>query len=144
MVIKAIGVAGLVPSGIWAVYSYRKKREKEFRMPLWDKQLSLYFEATEVATKTATLPDGLEKTKAVDKFWELYYGPLVVVEDNKNVAQAMINFGNCLGGANAKEPRNCSGAELRNLALELGQKCRESIADSWDVKLKSLASGAAP
>src|SRR5215831_10409766 len=56
-------------------------REQEFRKPFWEKQLQLYFDATEAASTMATSKDARKRELATEKFWSLYWGPLAVVED---------------------------------------------------------------
>lgn len=132
---------GILVGGLWAVWSYRQNNEREFRRPLWDRQLALYFEASEAAAKVASLPDGRQRTEALNKFWSLYLGPLVIVEDDKNVADAMVNFGNCFVHPGENAPRNpCSAGEISNRSLHLAERCRISIATSWDTKFQNLIS----
>lgn len=118
-----IKVVALVGSAL-AIWAYFDKKEAEFRMPFWDVQLKLYFEATEITSKVASLPDGEDRDKATRRFWELYYGPLRVVEDSDNVSHAMEVFGTCLR-------EKCSQTKLQNHALDLADACAKSIAETW-------------
>jgi len=137
--IKAVGGAAIVGGAVWGTLSYRQTTEHEFRRPLWDRQLSLYFDATDAAATVATLSDGDARSDAIKKFWTLYYGPLVVVEDPENVNAKMIAFGECLTKPGESKPhKNCSVADLRQLAIDLARSCRQSIGESWDKKLASL------
>jgi hypothetical protein len=80
--IKALTMLGVAIGGIWAICSYRMTSEKEFRRPLWDKQLALYFQAANAASKIATLPEGnKDRNDSITEFWNLYFGPLAIVED---------------------------------------------------------------
>ena len=85
------------------------------------------FAAIEAAAKIATLHGG-DETKAVHPFWKLYYGPLVAVERNKNVARAVMSCSNCLGAPHAMDQRPAPPSDFRNLALDLSPACRNSIA----------------
>ena len=119
-----------VPIGLW---QYFEKAENEYRRPLWEKQLNYYLEATRAAATIAHLrSDGsdLGKTeffKAEIRFWELYYGELVVVED-PSVSQAMVNFGKCLRDY---ELDRCDEKQLQRLSLDLAKVCRNSVSASW-------------
>lgn len=119
-----------VPIGLW---QYFEKAENEYRRPLWEKQLNYYLEATRAAATIATLrtdSSELGKTeffKAKIRFWELYYGELVVVED-PSVSQAMVNFGKCLRDY---EVEGCDQRQLQKLSLDLAKVCRNSVSASW-------------
>lgn len=128
-----------VPIGLW---QYFEKAENEYRRPLWEKQLNYYLDATRAASTIATLrtdPSDLGKAeffKAKIRFWELYYGELVVVED-PSVSQAMVNFGKCLREYEYEDPL-CDQTQLKKLALELAKVCRNSVSASWKQPLGDL------
>ena len=127
-----------VPIGLW---QYVEKAENEYRKPLWEKQLNYYLEATEAAAKIATLQNEqsdagrTELGRAKMKFWELYYGELVVVEDG-DVSQAMVNFGKCL---REYEDMGCDQKRLQELSLVLAKACRGSVSKSWKQPLKEVS-----
>jgi hypothetical protein len=111
-----------------AIYTYFDKKEVEFRKPLWDEQLKLYFDAADTASRVANLPEGsAERDAAILKFWELYYGPLRVVEDDKNVGSAMFAFGTCVR-------EKCNQTTLQNKSLDVADACARSIAETWNQK----------
>ena len=72
-------------------------RERELFKPLWELKITTYFEASSAAAIIATAPEGEKRTLAIEKFWELYEGPLIVFE-NDDVARRMVAFGKCLSG----------------------------------------------
>lgn len=125
-VTAALAVIGIIV-GLW---KYFDTTEKDFRQPYWERQISLYFEATRSAATLATSDDEKKRHNAAATFWELYWGPLALVED-RAVETAMIAFGDCL-----KE--NCSRSRLQQLSLNLAHICRRSIGTSWDLKLEEL------
>jgi hypothetical protein len=128
--IKLLGAVSLVVGGAIGLWKYSDSVEIEFRKPFWERQISLYFDATSSAATLASNSEADALRDAEAQFWNLYYGPLALVEDRK-VATAMINFGQCL-----KE--NCSQGELKNLSLSLARACRESISTSWSIDLEEL------
>ncbi len=97
---------------------YAESRRIEATRPFLEMQLRLYTEAAQVTSRIATSGD----QATIGRFWELYTGELALVE-NREVAQAMIAFGDAL-----KSRRQ---AELRGLALRLAHQMRESLAKSW-------------
>jgi hypothetical protein len=64
--------------------------------------------------------------KAWDRFWELHWGELSMVE-NLEVEKAMKSMGDCLNG-------KCQGCpDLKRCSLDLAHACRRSLAESWGV-----------
>jgi hypothetical protein len=90
--------------------------QREFMKPLLQNQLSLYLQATTAAATIATSTDPIERRKAINDFWRLYEGPLIMVETHE-VTGAMVRFGNCL-----REPENCNQGELGNRSRAIGSR----------------------
>jgi hypothetical protein len=114
--------------GLW---KYFDAAEKEFRKPYWERQISFYFQATSSAAILATSHDQKTLKEAEAKFWELYWGPLALVEDRR-VEAAMVRYGDCL------EDKKCNGNSLQQLSLNLAHTCRQSLGASWNLKLEEL------
>ena len=115
-------------------------KELELRKPFWEKQLELYFTASEAVATIATSQDKETRSAAEAKFWMLYWGPLGIAEDagmkqpeDAVVERAMVRFGNCLSGVDT-----CDSKELKRRSLSLAHKCRESVGKSWEVKFADL------
>lgn len=102
--------------------------QRDFMKPLLEKQLSLYFEASSAAATIATATDSSEREKAINAFWRLYYGPLVIVE-TREVSEAMKSFGKCLNGE-----ESCSKTEMSNRSLALATSFQEAMLKSWNLK----------
>ena len=124
-----VAVGGL----IWGITSFlitsrvqSETRQLEARKPFLERQLTLYTEVTQNAAILATSNDLDAIEQARQRFWELYWGELSMVE-NRGVEYAMVKFGQCLN-------EGCSQEELRPLALDLAHACRESLAASWGVQ----------
>jgi hypothetical protein len=131
-----VAVGGLV----WGVTSFlitsriqAETQQLEARKPFLERQLTLYTEATQNAAILATSSDADAIEQASQRFWELYWGELAMVENGGlnakegGVESAMVAFGQCLNKA-------CSQAELQPLALRLAHACRDSLAVSWGVQ----------
>jgi hypothetical protein len=140
IILKWIGTLVAVAGLLWGITSFlitsriqAETRQLEARKPFLDRQLTLYTEATQNASILATSvdPDAIEKAR--QRFWELYWGELAMVENggintNKGgVESAMVAFGSCL-------KRDCLQPELQPLALRLAHACRDSLAVSWGVQ----------
>jgi len=74
-------------------------------------QLTLYLQAASAAATIARSTDDAEKKKAMNDFWRLYQGPLIIVE-SKEVSDAMVKFGSCLDAI-----ESCSQTEISQRAL---------------------------
>ena len=138
--IKWVGAFVAAGSLVWGVTSFlitariqAETRQLEARKPFLDRQLALYTEATRKTAILATSSDPDVINKARQRFWELYWGELAMVENgglsaNKGgVETAMVALGQCLN-------RGCPQPELQPLALGLAHACRDSLAVSWGVQ----------
>jgi hypothetical protein len=109
----------------------RLQQQHERQIPFLERQLKLYFEAADTASKIANSQVGSDRSGLTHRFWELYWGPLAVVEDETVVA-AMVEFGNAL----KDEPSN--NVALKRLSLKLAHACRNSLQKLWDTDLGKL------
>ena len=130
-------------------------RTFESQRPYREKQIELYFEASRAASTIATSSNPQEKAAAEAKFWNLYWGPLSVVEDTlivdssqgSEVEKAMVIFGRCsmLSGS---DPRNytdsqttfnrCSSSELKQVSLCLAHTVRDAIHSTWGINSRRM------
>ncbi len=132
-VVKALSILGAAATFAWGVFQFTisQKQQVETRRieatkPFLERQLTLYTEATQLASTIATTSDAEKREKSVERFWSLYWGELALVEDEL-VEGAMIRFGEVL---RMKD----SGEEVRRRSLALAHACRNSLARSWGVE----------
>jgi hypothetical protein len=104
---------------------------RESQKPFLELQLRLYAEASETTAKVATLPDGTEREAMVARFWQLYWGPLSVVE-SPEIEAAMVRFGEQL-------ERDPNSPALRTRAIAIAHAIRDSVKESWKAQLRPLA-----
>ena len=104
---------------------YADTRRIEALKPYLERQLKLYTDATQVAATISTQEDGPARSRALKRFWELYWGELALVED-ATVEKAMVAFGAGLKSGLGHE-------EMKRLSLTLAHACRDSLAASWKV-----------
>jgi hypothetical protein len=128
---KLAATAGVLGGGLWTVIIYREARKSEAKtaalaakQPFLLKRLELYSEATSYAAAIAAGKDEKDIAAAKERFWDLYWGPMAVVEDRK-VEAAMKAFGDALANPNTDV--------LKALAILLAHTCRDSLAESWQV-----------
>ena len=107
-------------------------REQALLKPFLDKRLELYFAATEAAATMALSKDKAERDKAEAKLIQLYAGTLIIVEDAE-VEKAMLKIYQCITGQDA-----CDEAEKQRRAQALASRARDSIGQSYNVKLDQL------
>lgn len=103
-----------------------RTRRIEATKPYLERQLTLYTQASQMASTLATSDDEQGKVKMRMRFWQLYWGELALVED-KAVEGAMVEYGSCL-------TENCGSGELKGKSLALAHACRDSLAVSWNVE----------
>jgi hypothetical protein len=130
---KIVAAAGVVGGGLWALIVYFEGRRSDGRtaalaakQPFLAKRLELYLEATScVATIVVSLDDG-EVARAKLKFWNLYWGPMSMIEDSR-VEAAMKEFKTAMSNSHSPDLLQAASA---NLALS----CPESMKENWEVK----------
>ncbi|HXG23739.1 MAG TPA: hypothetical protein VNJ09_04220 [Chthonomonadales bacterium] len=124
--------------------SFAATARKERQQPFLQKQLELYFEASQTTAVLATSHDKTAWAKAYNRFWELYWGNLSIVEspyrqkEERAVEQKMVDYGGILketGGDMSKlteEQRN----QLEQASLSLAHACRDDIQETWNFTSK--------
>lgn len=124
----------IAAGGLWTILVYRRARQKEAtsaalaaKQPFLMRRLELYSEATLCAARIAVGTDEAEIASAKRRFWDLYWGPMAIVED-ADVENAMVVFGQALNDS-------VSPTALETAAIDLAHSCRKSLAASWQVDL---------
>jgi hypothetical protein len=107
--------------------------QREFMKPLLQNQLSIYLQASAAAATISRSTDLVERKKAINDFWRLYEGPLIMVE-SKEVSSAMVAFGNCLD-----KTESCDEAEISDRSHALASRMQESILKSWNTNPENFA-----
>jgi hypothetical protein len=130
LIFKAVaGLLAVIGAAV-GLYQYVDSAQRESRKPYWERQVSLYFDATSAAATLATSDDESQRKQAAADFWKLYWGPLALVED-REVEAAMVGLGRCL-------QKECPKAALQDLSLALAHTCRQSLQASWNLTLEQL------
>ncbi len=129
-ILSVLIAAAAVAGTIWQYQAQGARQaelsRREEMKPLLDRQTELYMEASHVVARLAQAPSPSERPVAdVRKFWELYNGPLIIVESH-GVSGAMKDFGECLGPV-----ADCSAGMLHARSRALSTAILKSIgADS--------------
>jgi homospermidine synthase len=114
-----------------ALVQLAAQQAHERQKPFVEAQMKYYFEATETATQIARTTEGSAREKLIQRFWQLYWGPLAVVEDEE-VEAAMVAYGQHL----KKNPRDA--ASLETLSLAVAHACRGSLKRLWVPELGGI------
>ena len=110
--------------------------QRETQRPFLDQQFKLYSEAVSVVARLnsahdkGTLGEGSDD---LDRFWQLYWGPLAVVEDSR-VEAAMVYVGRSLTAIAEKDEGTCAKS-LKLASLNLAHSVRRSMEQHWGVAL---------
>jgi hypothetical protein len=141
--LKLVGALGALLSFAWGVWVWRdqsisrlrqtetenerlaESRRVEATKPFLERQLKLYTEAAQVAALIATSSDASTVVKSTERFWQLYWGELALVE-NREVEAAMVQYGTALDNPTDR-------ATLRQRSLDLATACRRSLDRSWGI-----------
>lgn len=150
---RTIGNAGVLGAFftilalVWAVYQYRDQQEKnreaaakqllseqwsrdrDFLRPLWERQIGLYFEITELAAAIAVAEPGEARSAATNRLWVLQNGPLVLVAPAE-VTKALEQF------VMAIPYRGTAG--IRMSALSLASVMQNSLTNGASLMLATL------
>ena len=156
--IQAVSLFAIAVSGVFAFVRYFDTTQREFQQPLWNQQVSVYFEASRVAAQLANAERREDRDELADRFWELYRGPMCIIEDVR-VEEAMVQFGAALVDLQNFEravdelsrkklepdPRTSmkgrireAHAKLSSLSLRLAWACRDSLNETMDAGLPAL------
>jgi hypothetical protein len=108
-------------------------RDQEFMKPLWERELAAYFLASETVATITRTSDAVRRRAAEEQFWQLYAGPLVILE-TKALSGAMVRFGHCLDGT-----ESCSQSELRDRGLAVSSAIQQAIQEHAQLRLSEFS-----
>jgi hypothetical protein len=140
---RYVAILGAIGTFIWGAYTHfdglQREQEKQARErersiavqkiaasePFLERQLKLFEEATQTAAYLSTVSDSPDRAKKLERFEQLYWGELALVEKGP-VEAAMVQFRKSLMAGAPQE-------ELRLRSLAIAHACREELAESWEV-----------
>jgi len=103
-----------------------RTQEIQAKKPFLEKRLEFYIEATRATATIATSKNPDDIAGAREKFWILYWGPMLVLEDPK-VHESMNHYAACMEDAS-----KCK-APLRELSRQLALAASVSVGNQWNV-----------
>jgi len=127
--LEIVSRVALVVAGVYAIWQYSDVKTKEYQQPLWDAQVRLYFEVSDLAARLTNDVDYANWESDRRRFFELYWGSMILVEDEA-VEKEMVQFGTRLHAfdptsADASAEKDMAG--LREASHALSYACRDSI-----------------
>lgn len=130
-------VIAAVIAALGTAWQLTRQQRQANRAPFLQKQLEVCFRVIDVASRLASETDPVEWEKARVSFWQLYWGPLSMVED-KAVEKQMIILGYIV------PERPVPSQQLPMLSLgpqvnKLAHVMRGLLLASWEVEMEPLA-----
>lgn len=133
-ILATVTALGLLVGAIWAFYLHidagrteSRHRKQELAMQIYKERQPLYHKLSEAAAKIAAAVPMKKKVvdinDAIEKYWVLYYGELILAEDDK-VRQAQIGFSKTLLIA---QKSDYMVDDLVTKAIQLSAACQEAL-----------------
>ena len=126
------GVASVV-GGAWAVVAYLNGKRLEYKKVFNDSQLEIVLLAAQTAGDLVGLADPAAWEDAKGRFWELYWGRLVIFEDN-GVIDKMVSLGKAIEQGSFEERRKLEGT-VYDLSLALRDFLKTKNEDEWRISI---------
>jgi hypothetical protein len=132
-----ITMAGAVVGGLWSFYTYTETKEKEFYTYFWNKKMELFLRTTNAASEMATSASLESFNKARNEYWEMFYGPLSLVE-GPCVKRAMEVFSQCVPKDTLMSSDRLPMHKLKQPSYRLAVRLKEELASSWQIPFSEL------
>jgi len=129
--------AGAVAGGIWAIYTYDDAKKKEFYTAFWNKKMELFVRTANAASKMATTSSLVTFNNARAEYWEMFYGPLSLVEGSC-VKRAMQVFSQCVPDKPLTSPDKLPLSYLQQPSYRLAIRLKDELARSWQSPFSEL------
>jgi hypothetical protein len=128
-------------AAVWVVWQYVDTANRESTTPFYEERLKDCRAASSAAAMIAEPVEPTKQQEQQDIFWGLYYGPLVMVE-NQVVSDKMDSFGRVLISY-APQLRDGSVKadileELQAKALDISSACRDLTSQDFRLHLAGI------
>lgn len=135
--IKTVTLGGVLVASIWAVYTYKDTKEKEYYSEFWNKKMELFLKTSNSASTMATATNVKDFNMARADYWELFYGELSLVE-GPCVKRAMEVFSKCVPHYPLE---NKAALPIKNLlqpSYRLTVRLQKELANGWQEPFSEL------
>jgi hypothetical protein len=137
-ILASVTALSLLVGGGLAISQYLHQLHKEAedkqqigRLQSRQEQAKVYRPLCSLVGTISTAQVLKDAEKSIDKFWEMYYGDLPLLEDPR-VQKAAEQSGDELFWEWQKQRDQPPSGELRNLAIAVGNACREALEATYD------------
>ena len=135
--IKVLTLGGVLIGGIWAYVQYIDSKEKEFYSTYWNQKLDLFVRVSQSAAIMSTT-DSVEKfNTARAEYWQLFYGPLSLVE-GPCVKNAMIAYSKCVPKQAIESATLLPMDHFQQPAYRLTIRLKDELGKGWKVPFAEL------
>jgi len=124
--------------GIWVVTAYRHSKKLEYQKAFNERQIEIVLLTAQTAGDLAAIDSEPEWKLARQRFWELYWGRLVLFEDEA-VINAMIALGGKLGNLPFKR-RAAIKHDCYAVSLALRSFLEKKNSEDWKISFELLTS----
>jgi hypothetical protein len=123
-----ISTIGAITGFLIGFLQFNKTKRDELKKRYWEEQILIYKETCDVIGAIASAEKIAEVETERKRFRQLFWGTMCLVE-NKEVAKAMVDYGNQLDLWESGEKKS---PLLKDLAVTIAHKCRESLDETWN------------
>ena len=148
IILKSVTVVTIIFGGGWALFEHFDTEEQKVNSTFWNKRMELYLRTSEAAATIAGATTPAEVTKEIREFWQLFHGPMSVIEDGAvkkemqefaGLVRAFQGPGFSSNGSTTKpvssEFASLSATDLhlkkKDAATELADAMHASLKESW-------------
>ena len=135
-VAAAVPIIGVVAGGIWGTLTYLHGKRLEYQKAFNDKQLEIVMLTAQTVGDLVAIETEDEWKHARERFWELYWGRLVLFEDD-SVVKVMVALGDHLNNL----PFDHRGEITRdsyNVSLALRNFLAKKNDEDWRISFAVL------
>ena len=122
------GVSVIIAAG-WTIMSYLNTARIDYSRGFADKQIEVLFETSEAAANLIVATD-TEWPAAKAKFWELYWGPLTLFE-NDSIACSMIALGVLIPEGSQRPDKSTMQSKVNDVTSAVRKYIEERNGVGW-------------
>jgi hypothetical protein len=137
-----LGLIAIFVAAIWIVYVFFAKNTRDPAQKYYELKLSLSVEAARIAAQIATSNSDKVVRQAALRFDELYFGELVLIEDEK-LERAMVVYRKLIAPQDVMDIEELASgqvdrSQLRRAALEVSRAAFDLLQPSWLDQVKAI------
>ena len=135
--IKGLTLGGVLLGSVWAYVQYIDTKEKEFYSTYWNHKLDLFVRVSRSAAIMSTTNSVEEFNAARAEYWQLFYGPLSLVEGTC-VKNAMIAYSKCVPKRAIESSLSLPMDYMQQPAYRLTVRLKDELGKGWKAPFAEL------